>query len=135
MANEKDTVSKAPSGRPKRTPVGYRNRFEVANKDPNRVYRLVNDTEGRIAEFEAAGYRVEQQSNIKLGAQRIEGKGSLGSEASIPVGGGTRGVLMSIEKEYYDEDQAVKVQAQKEKLAALNVLKDVKEQYGKVDLS
>ena len=135
MANEKETVSKAPSGRPKRTPVGYRNRFEVSNADPNRVYRIVNDVDGRLQEFDQAGYRVEKTNNIKLGAARIEGSGSLGSEASIPVGGGIRGVLMSIEKEYYEEDQAAKVAAQKEKLAALNVLKDVKDQYGKVDLS
>ena len=47
----------APSGtveRPKRTPIGSRNVLTVSGKDPDFVYRIVNDVGDRIAMFQEA---------------------------------------------------------------------------------
>lgn len=45
-----------------RRPVGLTNRLDVLKQDPNRVYRIINDDPSRLAQFEAAGYRVEDVS-------------------------------------------------------------------------
>ena len=117
--SEKESVAKAPSGRPRRVPVGYRNRFDVSGKDPNFQYRIVKDAEGRIQEFLDAGYEVVDKNKTKLGADRLEGGSSLGSLSSIPLGGGDQGVLMRIPNEFYEEDQKAKEQKVKETLGAL----------------
>lgn len=133
--SEKENIAKAPSGRPQRIPVGYRNRFEVSNKDPNFSYRIVKDQDGRIQEFKDAGYEVVEKSQTKLGASRIEGGASLGSTASIPLGAGDTGVLMRIPKEYYEEDQLRKVEAIKEKEKALRSPVQNGQMYGDIKVS
>jgi hypothetical protein len=89
-----------------RRPVGTTNRLEVINRDPNRVYRLINDDPARLAQFDAAGYRVEDVDALMPGAK----KGNKGSATDnvFHAGGGQKQVLVSIEKEFYDEDQALK---------------------------
>lgn len=106
----KENISKSPSGRPKRVAVGQRNILTVANKDPNRVYRIVNDTGDRIAAFEDAGYRLEEASAVRVGDKRVERVAPEGSKAQVSVGGGQKAFVMSIEKEFYEEDQEAKLQ-------------------------
>ena len=103
-----ETINKAPKTRVKRIPVGSRNRLEIIGKSPDYVYRIVNDVDDRIERFKAAGYEVVPLSESRMASQRV-GQGSpTGSFAEMPVGGGIKGVLMKIPKEWYEEDQRSK---------------------------
>lgn len=106
----KETIAKSPSGRAKRTPIGQRNILTVANKDPNYVYRIVNDTGDRIAAFEDAGYVVVDNSEVRVGDKRVERVTAEGSKAQVSVGKGEKAFVMKILKEHYDEDQELKLQ-------------------------
>lgn len=105
------TVNKAPSGRPVRKPVGFRNRLAVANKDPNYEYRWVNTNfrEGmdRVAEFEEAGYEKVSKTSVGADTGRIDAS-PLGSFQTAAGGVGDTMVLMRIKKEFYQEDQQAK---------------------------
>jgi len=103
----KDITTKSPSGRVKRTPIAQRNVLKIHDKDPNRVYRIVNNTDDRISAFIEAGYRVEPASG-KVGDNRVENPSALGTANEISVGGGQKAYLMSIDKDWYEEDQAAK---------------------------
>lgn len=110
MTTAKEAISKAPSGRVRRTPLGVRNILTINNKDANFVYRIVNDVDDgdRVSRFEAAGYEVVKSKDISVGDKRIEAPSSEGSVARISVGGGRKGVVMRIQKEWYEEDQAAR---------------------------
>ena len=94
--------------RPKRVPVGGpRNILTVAQKDPNYVYRWVNDVPGRIAAFKEGGYEVVTSDN-EVGDKTVDRGSKLGSAITKSVGGQITAVLMRIPKEWYDEDQEAK---------------------------
>lgn len=95
--------------RPTRTPIGARNRlsFPKDQQDPAYHYRVVNDTDDRLNRFLEAGYEFVTGDSA-LGDARAGEAGSIDSRVSKPVGGGTRGFLMRIKKEWYEEDQAAK---------------------------
>ena len=99
--------TKKPSGRPVRKPVGARNRLEIINKEAGREYRLIDSDPARVHQFLEAGYRVEQVKDFLPGATRL-GQDSLVDNA-IPVGGGSKQLLVSIEKEYFEQDQKEKI--------------------------
>jgi len=104
MATEtKET--KAPV-RKKRKPVGVRNRFDVINQDPNRVYRLIDSDPDRIAQFVDADWKIEEMKDHLRGGLRAD-QGTI-KDNSVSVGGGKRQVLVSIEREFYEEDQKEK---------------------------
>lgn len=92
------------SERPKRVPLReqLRNLLTVANRDPGYHYRIVNDTEDRVARFKMAGYELAPEN---IGFGDTNKNDSLGTGSRISVGGGITGVLMRIRKEYYEEDQ------------------------------
>lgn len=92
------------SQRPQRTPVGQKGRLTVSNKDPNKVYRIVNDKDSRVELFQQNGWEVE--TNAAVGIRRADVDSGIG--ATINVGLGDRAVLMSIPKEWYEEDQKAK---------------------------
>ena len=94
--------------RPQRTPLGQRNRLTFGKQDPNFVYRVINDTDERLAEAQEAGYEFVV-SDAPLGDKRAAEGGKVDSRVSKPVGNGTRGFLMRIPKEFYAEDQAAKM--------------------------
>lgn len=96
-----------PSGRPVRRPVGARNRLEIINKEPGREYRLIDSDPARVHQFLEAGYRVEQVKDFLPGSERL-GQGSIVDNA-LPVGGGSKQLLVSIEKEYFEQDQKEKM--------------------------
>lgn len=106
----KETISKSPSGRTKRTPVGTRNILSVANKDPNFEYRVVNDTGDRIAAFEDAGYELVDAKDVRVGDKRVDRATPEGSKAQVAVGKGDKAFVMRIPKELYNEDQERKMQ-------------------------
>jgi hypothetical protein len=82
------------------------NRLEIINQDPGRVYRLVTLDPTRIWRFEQAGWRVEDVAQHLPRSERVDNPTI--TDNSISVGGGQKQVLMSIEKEFYDEDQLAK---------------------------
>lgn len=128
----KDTLNQEPSGRPKRQPVGFRNRMTVDNKDPNFEYRIVNDQDDRIEAFKAGGYEVVDMRKHKFGDKRMDN--NLTPDVGISVGGGTKAVLMRIPKEFYVEDQ-------KEKQKRIDAIEQgmktpaVEGSFGKIEIS
>jgi hypothetical protein len=84
-----------------------RNRISFSNLDPNYVYRVVNDREGRIDKMQTIGYDFVQ-ADEQIGDYRVAEGSKLGSAVSKPVGGGVNGYLMRIPKEYYEEDRKAK---------------------------
>jgi hypothetical protein len=103
----KDITTKSPSGRVKRTPFAQRSVLKIQEKDPSRVYRIVNNTDDRIEYFTELGYRIEPKQS-KIGDNRVENPSALGTANEISVGGGKKAYLMSIDKDWYEEDQAAK---------------------------
>lgn len=95
-----------PTSRPRRTPVGTRNRISVQDQDPNYVYRVVNDLDDRIPQLEANGW--EHVTGAKVGDNRVDNASSLGSKTMVSVGQGVKAAVMRIKREWYQEDQAAK---------------------------
>lgn len=126
-------AAKSPSGRVRRTPVGTRNVLTVSGKDPNYVYRIVNDTGDRVEQFKAAGYETVSATEVQIGDRRVNAATPEGSIAQCSVGGGMKGVVMRIPKEWYDEDQAAKQNdvAKSEETTRSDALKGT---YGKFDI-
>jgi len=84
-----------------------RNTLTFNKRDPNFVYRVANDADGRMQYLEDIGYEVVHDDE-QLGDPTADSAAAMGSAVSKPVGGGVMGVLMRIKKEWYDEDQARK---------------------------
>jgi hypothetical protein len=125
----KELISKAPSGRVKRTPVSGRNRLTVQGKDPNYVYRIVNDEEDRIARFQEGGYELLQDEAVKVGDKRANQTSSEGSVKQLSVGGGKKAFVMRIRKDWYEEDQKAKA-AQVDAIEATTKKKALDGRYG-----
>lgn len=134
MAVEKEAISKAPVGRVTRTPVGQRNILTVKGKDPNYEYRIVNDVEDRIAQFQEAGYELVPDDAVDVGDKRVSQGTSVGSKKVFSVGQGTKAYVMRIKKEWYEEDQRAKqrrVDAQESSIRE----KALDGTYGKLDIT
>ena len=97
----------------KRVPVGgNRDILTVKGKDKNYVYRWVNDVDGRIQKFVAAGYdQVYMNDGMEVGAEDIKQGTNVGTVVNKSVGHGITAYLMRILKEYYKEDQESKAAA------------------------
>ncbi len=101
---------RAPRGRPNRreSAVG-RSRLAIAGQDPSFVYRIVNDSDGRVAYMESLGYELCKHDEIKVvGKRQTQPEAKEGALAVISVGGGTKAYVMKIKKDWYEEDQAEK---------------------------
>jgi hypothetical protein len=97
------------SARPRRQPVGSRNRFKIAQKEDGYVYRVVNDQPGRIEDLLERGYEIVTKDKVvREGDRRVDDPSSLGSVTSFSLGKGDHGVVMRQKKEWYDEDQRSK---------------------------
>jgi hypothetical protein len=70
----------------------------------------VNDTEDRVAEFQAMGYDVVNSSDVRVGDKRVDKAATEGSVKRISVGQGKYGVVMRQKDEFYQEDQQVKLE-------------------------
>ena len=77
-------------------------------KDPNYVYRFVNDTGSRIDQMKQAGYEIVEDDSLIVGDSRVSDPSSQGSAKRVISKDGTVSYLMRQKKEWYDEDQAVK---------------------------
>ena len=98
----------ARKGRTRRKPLGTRAKLEIPEKyiEAGYVYRVVNDTPGRLEDFQEAGWEFVKRSDSEVD------DGS-GSNLSFHVGVGAdkkplRAFAMRIKKEWFDEDQAAK---------------------------
>lgn len=104
----RETLVKSPA-RPKRTPINGRNVLTVQGKDPNYVYRIVNDVGDRIAMFKEAGYELVDDKDVKVGDRRVNSATSEGSKAQVSVDKeGTKAFVMRIPADWYKEDQEAK---------------------------
>lgn len=91
-----------------RVPVsGPRDILTVYGKDPNYVYRFVNDQNNRIARFQRGGWEIVTD-DLEVGAPRVGVPSSEGSPIKVSVGGAIQAYLMRIMRELFDEDQAKK---------------------------
>lgn len=114
---------------------GVRNILTVKGKDPNFHYRIVNDEGDRIQEFEAIGYELVRDSTVKVGDRRISNPTQDGSPVEVSLGGGNKGFLMRIPKEYAEEDAKAKM-AYLDKLEA-GMKREARDSadYGKVSIT
>lgn len=113
MANKPAPAEAARPATPRvRRPLSKSNRLEIINQEPDRVYRMVNLDSTRIWRFEQAGWRVEDLAKHLPVSERVSLPAL--TDNAISVGGGQKQVLMSIERELYDEDQAAKLERQRE---------------------
>ncbi len=123
--------------RPRRIPVsGPRDVLTVAGKDPNYVYRMVNDVDDRIERFKRGGYEIVT-SEHEIGMSTVERStrtGKFGAAVTKQVGGGVTAVLMRIPKEFYDEDQAAKAAEVDKTEAAMRELGKKQGEYGEVKI-
>jgi hypothetical protein len=130
----KEAIAKSPSGRVRRTPVGVRNVLTVGGKEPGFEYRIVNDTGDRVEQFKSAGYEVVSAKDVTVGDRRITAASAEGTAATVSVGGGVKGVVMRINKEWYEEDQARK-QSDVDQTEAATKADALKGTYGDFDIS
>ena len=107
----------------------------VGDKDPDYVYRFVNDTGSRIANFQAAGYEFVEDSELKVGDSRVSDSSELGSAKKVTSNDGTTSYLMKIKKEFHDEDQAAKAAQVDETEQAMKREASQGSDYGKFKLS
>lgn len=101
-----DKPTQAQVSRPRRTPIGRRNKLSVENKDPNYVYRIVNDIDGRVQDMIDRDYEIVLDA--KVGDKRVDSVSSLGSATQIAVGKGVKAIVMRKRRDWHDEDQALK---------------------------
>ena len=134
MNQEKEAISKAPSGRPQRTPIGTRNILSVKGQDPNFVYRIVNDDEDRIQLFKDAGYELVPHDAVSVGDKRVMNATSTGSYIQISVGQGKIAFLMRFKREWSEEDQRAK-QAHVADIERATKEKALNGTYGELKLS
>ena len=120
---QKPKAAAAAGKAPKRSAIGdggvrasrisykERNKIAATGRDPNFQYRVVNvDNEkysGRIDKMQAIGYTIVN-GDEELGDDLGVSPSQLGSSVGTHVGHGTKGVLMRIPNEYYQQDQADK---------------------------
>jgi len=93
--------------KPARVKFNDRNRISFSNLDPDYVYRVVNDKEGRIEKMQSIGYDFVE-SDEQIGDFRVAEASKLGKAVSKPVGNGVNGYLMKIPKDFYEEDRKAK---------------------------
>lgn len=89
------------------------------DKDPNFVYRFVNDTGSRVSNFQQAGYEMVQDTELLVGDSRVFDPSDIGTGKKVTSNDGTVSYLMRIKKEWFDEDQAKKDAYTKETEAAM----------------
>lgn len=89
------------------------------DKDPNFVYRFVNDTGSRVSNFQQAGYELVQDTELLVGDSRVFDPSDIGTGKKVTSNDGTVSYLMRIKKEWFDEDQAKKDAYTKETEAAM----------------
>ena len=113
---------------------GVRNVLTVSGKDPDYVYRIVNDDGDRVAQMQERGYEVVTDSTVTVGERRVANPTQEGSPVMASVGGGKKAYVMRIRKYWHSEDQAAKAAQVAQTEGAMQ--SSAKEgMYGKLELS
>lgn len=90
--------------------VTARNRLAIRGKEPGFVYRIINaDQAGRLEELQERGYETVTH-DMKVGDSRLDTVAKEGSPQTVALGGGTKGLVVRIKQEWFDEDQKIKEQ-------------------------
>jgi hypothetical protein len=126
-------ISKAPAGRVKRTPVGSRGVIPPIKLEDGYTYRVVNDVDDRISNFEEAGYELVPSEALRKG-RRVDQPAPEGSKAQLSVGQGVKAFVMRQKDEWYQEDQNEKM-AQLDKAEQAMKAEAQEGRYGKLDLT
>lgn len=130
-----EQTTKARVKRTERKPLTQRGPQAIAgDKDKDFVYRFVNDTGSRVANFQAAGYELVTSDDLTVGDNRVLDASDLGSAKRVVSNDGTTSYLMKIKKEWYDEDQATKAAQLAEQEAAMKQ-EAVAGMYGKLNIT
>ena len=104
MARQSNTTE-----RTRRTPInGTRNRLNVRGKEDGYVYRIVNDIDDRIQNFQEMGYEIVSDSDVSVGDKRVAIPTTEGSPVKVSVGQGIQAYVMRQKQEWFDEDQKAK---------------------------
>jgi hypothetical protein len=113
---------------------GVRNVLTVSGKDPDYVYRVVNDDGDRVAQMQERGYEIVTDNNVTVGERRVANPTQEGSPVMASVGGGKKAYVMRIRKDWHGEDQAAKAAQVAQTEGAMQ--SSAKEgMYGKLELS
>lgn len=131
--NTKEAIAKAPAGRTRRVPLDRRQVLNAVGKDPNYVYRFVNDDGDRVTQKLEEGYEHVPKANVKVGEKRVESASAEGSVTQVSVGQGKKAFLMRIHKDFYAEDQARK-QAYVDQTEASTKQQALDGHYGKLEI-
>ncbi len=127
-------MSKVETKRVQRKKVnGVRNVLNVSGKDPEYHYRIVNDLGDRVVNLKDQGYEVVTDSSVRIGERRVANPTQEGSVVSASVGGGVKGVLMRIRKDWYEEDQQAKAEHINQMEGSMKQ-KASEGMYGKIDI-
>lgn len=127
----RELTQKVPEGRPQRQSMTSRNRLKVKSRDPNFHYRIFSDIDDRIEDAKRAGYEIDPDNNSKsMSDMRVDVPSGIGS-ANIPLGGGRKGVVMRIRKDWFQDDQKVKQDAIN---AVENTIKQTAKEYVRGEL-
>lgn len=132
MSTEK--LVKAPVARVRRSPVEGRNKLNVKGKDPNYVYRIVNDVDDRVNDFIAMGYEIDLSEDVRVGDSRVDQDSRFGKVRTLSVGGGGKAVLMRQRRDWYEEDQVQKQAYVKRSEEAMRANPN-EGTYGKIDVT
>ena len=82
-----------------------RNKLTIRGQEDGYHYHIINaDQRGRLEELQQRGYEVVTH-DLKVGDNRVDAATSAGSPHEVPLGGGTKGLVVRIKQEWYDEDQ------------------------------
>ena len=129
-------MSRVQSKRPERKSLFQRGPQAIAgDKDPNYVYRFVNDTGSRVANFQAAGYEIVRDENLVVGDNRVFDPSASETGKKVISNDGTVSYLMRIKKEWHEEDQAAKQAYIDETEGAIKQTASQGADYGSVKLS
>ena len=121
--------------KPNRVPMGRRQVLNVSGlKDQDSFhYHWFNDVDQRIQNAIEAGYVFVDKQGLQVGDATIESARGTESVLKKGVGGGKTAYLMRIPKEFYDEDQALKLKGVNEIEQEIRGGAKGDGRYGKVD--
>lgn len=129
-------MSRVQSKRPERKSLFQRGPQAIAgDKDPNYVYRFVNDTGSRVANFQSAGYEIVRDENLVVGDNRVFDPSASETGKKVISNDGIVSYLMRIKKEWHEEDQAAKQAYIDETEGAIKQTASQGADYGSVKLS
>jgi len=129
-------MSRVQSKRPERKSLFQRGPQAIAgDKDPDYVYRFVNDTGSRVANFQSAGYEIVRDENLVVGDNRVFDPSASEPGKKVISNDGTVSYLMRIKKEWHEEDQAAKQAYIDETEGAIKQTASQGADYGSVKLS